>query len=393
MKKTKLIIVNNNMKIGGVQKSLYNLLWSVHEMYDLTLLLFAPVGAYLQDLPPSVRVIELKGLFRLLGISQDECRGIDKIIRGTFVILTRIFGRHAVLKLLLATQKRVAGDFDCAIAFLQNGNPKNFYGGVQEFVLHCVDAKKKVAFLHCDYSRCGADHPKNNVLLSDFDTIAVCSEGCKAVFEEVMPALGHRTQVVRNCHRIQQILTLASNDPVAYSDKMINILVVARLAHEKGVERAILAVINAVDQGLPVALHIVGGGPMLQRLQDLVKENMAESYVFFYGEQENPYRFMKNADLFLLTSYHEAAPMVIEEARMLALPVLTVKTTSSQEMVLDQACGWVCENEQCALNASLLEILTNCNLADMRRDLSGKCHDNAVALSQFATLFEDAYEN
>ena len=40
-KMKKLIIVNNNMKIGGVQKSLTNLLHSIHGRYDITLLLFS----------------------------------------------------------------------------------------------------------------------------------------------------------------------------------------------------------------------------------------------------------------------------------------------------------------------------------------------------------------
>ena len=43
----KILIVNNNMKIGGVQKSLCNLLWSVADQYDITLYLFAPIGAYM----------------------------------------------------------------------------------------------------------------------------------------------------------------------------------------------------------------------------------------------------------------------------------------------------------------------------------------------------------
>ena len=53
----KLLIVNNNMKIGGVQKSLYNLLWSVSDQYEITLFLFAPVGEYMSDLPEQVQVL------------------------------------------------------------------------------------------------------------------------------------------------------------------------------------------------------------------------------------------------------------------------------------------------------------------------------------------------
>ena len=47
----KILIVNNNMKVGGVQKSLYNLLWSLEGQYEITLCLFRATGAYLDQLP------------------------------------------------------------------------------------------------------------------------------------------------------------------------------------------------------------------------------------------------------------------------------------------------------------------------------------------------------
>lgn len=45
---------------------------------------------------------------------------------------------------------------------------------------------------------------------------------------------------------------------------------------------------------------------------------------------------MKNANLLLLFSEHEAAPMVFGEAELLQLPVLTTNTTSVKELVLDK---------------------------------------------------------
>ena len=71
----KIIIVNNNMKVGGVQKSLYNLLWEIHDQYDVTLLLFKQTGVYADQLPENVKVLECRSLFRLLGVSQGECAG------------------------------------------------------------------------------------------------------------------------------------------------------------------------------------------------------------------------------------------------------------------------------------------------------------------------------
>ena len=386
----KILIVNNNMKIGGVQKSLYNLLWTVAGKYDVTLLLFRAAGEYMDKIPDSVKVMECTSLFRYLGISQGECKGpAEKLSRGILAGLSKIFGRALVMKLLFLTQRKLPETYDCAISFLHNGRPEAFYGGVQDFVLNCVRAQKKVAFLHCDYQNCGANHPSNNRMLGKFDVIAACSDGCRNAFVQVLPELADKCVTVRNFHRIEQIRDLSAQEPVRYDERMVNIVMVSRLAHEKGIDRAITAVTRLYQKGMPVRLHIVGSGPEEAALKKMVDQLKAADTVVFCGQQENPYRLMKNADLFLMTSYHEAAPMVIEEACCLGLPVLTMQTTSSVEMVTDAACGWVCENDQSALENTLEELLLHSDtIRQVKKRLSSIPMDNRIAMAQFAELVE-----
>lgn len=392
----KIIIVNNNMKVGGVQKSLSNLLWSIDGKYDVTLLLFRAVGTYLEDLPPSIKVIECSSLFRYLGVSQGDCKNspADYLKRGILAAFCRVFGREAVMCLLLLSQRMLPDHYDCAISFLHNGRRKSFYGGTQEFVLKRIRADKKAAFLHCDYSGCGADYPGNHRLLRNFDVIAACSDGCRRIFLECLPEMGKKCVVVRNCHRVRQIRNLAEQSPAFYDPQKLHVIMVSRLTHEKGIERAVSAVAKAAEGGLPVMLHIVGGGSMEEKLRQQAAELGIADRVCFYGEQSNPYRFMKNADLFLMTSYHEAAPMVIEEARCLGLPVLTVETTSSREMVTQEEGGWVCANSQEALTHLLKQILKHPNdIAVIRRALHERTMDNDRAMAQFVALIEGDYED
>lgn len=385
----KIIIVNNNMKVGGVQKSLYNLLWSIGSDYEVTLLLFRATGEYSSCLPANVKVLEAEGLFRYLGVSQGECRGLDKLKRGALAALCRVFGRSRVMKLLLASQRMLPEEYDCAIAFLQNGNVKNFYGGVQDFVLHRVKAKKKVAFLHCDYRNCGADHSHNNQLIGQFDRIAACSEGCKGAFETVLPEWAEKCITVTNCHRFGEIQALAMENTVEYEPGCFNVVMVSRLAHEKGIERALEAIAYVTGKNIPAALHIVGDGPMEPFLRKRAEELGIAELVHFHGKQNNPYRYMKKADLFFMTSYHEAAPMVIEEAASLGLPVLTAETTSSREMVTKPKRGWVCENSQDAINEMLARVLGDPDsLQTVRAGLHGRNMDNTLALAQFAKMIE-----
>ena len=384
----KILIVSNNMKVGGVQKSLYNLLWSIEGQYDITLCLFQRCGTYADKLPPSVKVVEARGAFRYLGMSQGDCKGINVLMRGMLAVASRIIGRKKVLGLVKRHQPQLE-EYDCAISFLHNGREKSFYGGVQDFVLDCVKAEKRVAFLHCDYRNCGADHPENNRDMERFDRIAACSDGCRAVFESVLPELKERCVTVRNCHRFEEIRAMAEDEPVVYESEAVNILMVSRLSHEKGIDRAIRALAEAVKAGLFAKLHIVGGGAEEEHLREVARICGVSDLVVFHGEQGNPYRYMKNADLLLMTSYHEAAPMVIDEARSLGIPILTTETTSSRDMVTHMNCGWVCDNKQEAINEALCRVVSNKEaLASLKRDLLGQKADNSIAIAQFAAMLE-----
>ena len=384
----KILIVNNNMKVGGVQKSLCNLLWAMDGQYDVTLCLFRAVGPYRDQIPAGVRVLECKGALRYLAMSQGECAGVHKLLRGALALLCRLLGRDRVMKLILLGQKKLPGEYDCALAFLHNGTITSFYGGVQEFVLKKVNAGRKAAFLHCDYGNCGGNHLRNNEILKEFDRIAACSEGCRRAFVGVLPELAEKCVTVPNFHCYDRIRAMAA-EPVAFEEGWTHGICVARLAHEKGIERAVQATAAAREAGLRFRLHLVGGGGMEGQLKEQVRQLALQDRVIFHGEQANPYPYMAGADLFLLTSYHEAAPMVIDEAACLGLPLLTVKTTSSYEMVEQSRYGWVCGNDQDALNEALIRVLAEpAQMEEKKQYLKGRLFDNAGAQRQLRCLIE-----
>ena len=133
---------------------------------------------------------------------------------------------------------------------------------------------------------------------------------------------------------------------------------------------------------------------MENALRELVRALALRDAVVFHGSQNNPYRFMRNADLLLMTSWHEAAPMVIDEARVLSLPVLSVQTTSSSEMISGRGCGWVCENDQTALNAALAALLKEpARIHALRARLSEAQFSNEGAKAAFAALVGRYYDN
>ena len=82
--------------------------------------------------------------------------------------------------------------------------------------------------------------------------------------------------------------------------------------------------------------------------------------------------------------------MVIDEAVCLFLPVLTVKTTSSHEMVTARQAGWVCENDQAALNEALLGLLAAPEtIQSVKTGLQSRIVDNTAAAKQVCRLIEE----
>lgn len=389
----KLIIVNNNMKVGGVQKSLCNLLWAIDGRYDVTLYLFCKTGAYLDELPPGVRVVACSSLFRYLGVSQQDCHSWrDRLLRGCLAAVCKCFGRPAALGLMGFTQRTVEGHYDYAIAYLQNGRIRSFYGSVNEFVLRYVSAERKIAYLHCDYAASGAAHRQNDRLYAGFDCIAACSDGCREGLCTGPPGAG------------RQLFDGAKFPPIR-PHPAAGRRAPAPPLRGGAAPSADCGQARPREGGRPghlcgglrhlrrasLTLHIVGDGNLRASLQALAEELHIGTFVRFYGEQRNPYRFMAGADLLLVTSYHEAAPMVVVEARCVGLPVLSVETASSGEMITQTGCGWVCKNDQSALNHALVSILSQGPLLrEKRLALASKPGDNQTAWAQFRAILGES---
>lgn len=83
----KILIVNNNLDMGGIQKSLVNLLNEVQGKYNITLLLFSKSGALLKDVPDRVNIITPNHCYRMLGMTKDELKGHPLLFFWKFLLM------------------------------------------------------------------------------------------------------------------------------------------------------------------------------------------------------------------------------------------------------------------------------------------------------------------
>jgi glycosyltransferase involved in cell wall biosynthesis len=310
-------------------------------------------------------------------------------MRAVFALYAKLFSNHLPMRLCVLTGEKLSG-FDAAISFLHNSFENLLYGGCNEFVLLRTDAKKKISFVHCDFSNYGGNTARNRKVYEHFDRIAAVSEGCRQSLINAVPELAAKTQCVHNCHDYAEYMLKAKDDPVEYAKDRLNIVTVARLSTEKGLLRGIAVINRLVKEGRSIHWHIVGDGSQRQEIKDRILNSKASEYIFSYGNQENPYRFMKNADMLWLPSVHEAAPMVFDEAKCLGIPIVTTSTTSAKEMVAEGKEGFVCENSEHGIYEILNNLLDNPQgLHQCRAYLAKQHYANAKALVQFHSLIEE----
>ena len=390
MSKKKLLIVNNNMHIGGVQRALVNLLKSIHDRYEVTLLLFHPAGELMQEVPADVKVVPAKSAYRFLGMTREDVKDsrLKWLMRSGFAAVCRLLGRDVTVGLMALGQRKLRG-YDAAVSYLHDAGDKAFYGGCNDFVLRHTDAPVKATFLHCDYLLCGANTPKNARKYARFDRIAACSEGCRDAFVQACPELADKTCVVRNCQDDDAIRRAAEAAPVQLPTERVNLLTVARMGREKGVTRLIHGLGKLQD--VMYHCYIIGDGVERPEVERLIQHYGLQEQVSLLGEMANPYGYMKAADALVIPSVSEAAPMVIGEAACLGTPVVTTETTSAREMVEKEGFGWVCENSIEGITALLQRLLAEPGLLEAKA-CAMKANDfhHQAAVEQFSRLVDEA---
>ena len=75
--------------------------------------------------------------------------------------------------------------------------------------------------------------------------------------------------------------------------------------------------------------------------------------------QDNPYKFLSQADVFVLSSYREGFAIVIPEAMACGLPILSTKCTGPTEILKDGEFGMLVENNYDGVYKGMKEVLDN----------------------------------
>lgn len=99
--------------------------------------------------------------------------------------------------------------------------------------------------------------------------------------------------------------------PESFRHNYKNIVAIGNLSARKGFDNLLKVFSRLKNEN--ILLHILGDGKDRDMLHQM-KDFLGLDQVIFHGKQENPYQFLKHADLFILSSRYEGFPNVLLEA-------------------------------------------------------------------------------
>ncbi len=132
---------------------------------------------------------------------------------------------------------------------------------------------------------------------------------------------------------------------------------------------------NLVKKGIiEEKLVIVGDGPHKNSLETLVKDLNVEKEVIFLGKKSNPYIWIKNSKLFILSSKYEGFPTVLIEALVLNVPTVSSNCLTGPKEILETGkYGKLFEvGNEIELERMTIDVLNNPNYIKTREYIKEK---------------------
>lgn len=381
MKKNILFVVDN-LKMGGVTKVLINMLKSLDNSdYNIDLLVLHYYKDMLIDLPDNIKIIKGSKYFHIVDqnlknlLVNKDIKNIFRKCCFSFNIKTNIIKR----KIKKDRLKNIKKQYDVEIAF-GDGFPYLYtsYG----------NSIKKIAWMHSDvavrdYSARYYKNIKN--ALSKMNL-------CIAVSDKVATSYKNRyniatVEVIPNIIDDYEIIKKSKLAPeVSFDKNQLNFISVGRLDYSKNYLMLLNVAKHLIDDGYKFKVYIVGDGEENVTLQKAIINLKMEKHFILLGRKDNPYPYVKNSDLFLLSSRYEGLPTVIIEALILHIPCISTEVAGIYE-ILNNSFGVITKNTENDFYLNLKHLLNNPQkIIEMKENLSNYKYNNNIIIDKIKNI-------
>ena len=369
------------MEMGGAEISLIGLLQTIdYSRYDVDLMIYSHQGELMALIPKEVNLIKEIPQYAQIeyGIKQNVQTGYWKIVLAKL----RAKVQHRLYKLIHPSDKEDysyqqymirsllpflpslynKGEYDLAISFM---HPHNI-------VLEKVQARKKVCWIHTDYSVVAVNKEMELPVWSAFNHVISISPDVTRNFLKVFPSLKEKVVEIENIlspafvHGRSELLSQSKIDKeMPREENVVTLLSVGRFCEAKNYDntpdicRRIKSLLSTLHSSISVRWYIIGWGPDGALIRQKIAEAGMEKDVIILGKRTNPYPYIKACDIYVQPSRYEGKSVTVREAQMLCKPVVVTNYPTASSQIKDSVDGRIVplDNEGCA--KGLAEFILN----------------------------------
>ncbi|MCC7162722.1 MAG: glycosyltransferase [Anaerolineae bacterium] len=308
MARRKVLVVRPALGAGGAEQVTVTLLRHLDRArFESTLALVRKEGVFLVQVPPDVKVHDLRGRNLWLG----------------WIPLARLLRRERPDVVLSLGGSDVAA----AVAWRMTGRRGRLVLSERNTVAHSGLTWKRRLMIRLKQRT----YPIA-------DTLIAVSEGVKADMVRTLGIPPERITVIYN-PIVDQDLMGQAKEPVAhpwFGEDVPIVLGVGRLTPQKDFA-TLMRAFRQVRKSRTCRLVILGEGPLRGELEGLARELEIEGDVWLPGFDRNPFKYMARCSVFVLSSRHEGLPGVLIQAMACGAPVVSTDCPYGPAEIIEES--------------------------------------------------------
>lgn len=362
-KKKRIFISAHYLEIGGAEISLIGLLQAIdYSQYDVDLFLNRHTGELMQFIPKEVNLLpEIKAyadvekpllpvLFSSswkIGITRlwcklktwEYCRKHNDVSEKVNIFFS--YFEPLSIKYLPSLYKY--GEYDLAVNFIGN------YGIIRDK----IKAKKRISWIHNDYSSNSARKNKIDNKCIGIDYLISISEATTEAYKAVYPDTSGKILTIENILSPHFVRKRSELDRPSEMDKREDetiLLSIGRFSYQKNYDNLPFILKRIRDRGIDAKWFIIGFGPDEALIRERIEEAGMDKYITILGKKSNPYPYIKACDWYVQPSRYEGKSVTVREAQMLCKPVIITNYVTAKSQIKDGVDGVIVpmDNEGCA---------------------------------------------
>ena len=281
----------------------------------------------------------------------------------------------------------IKDDYDIEVAYLEAASTKIMSGSTNK-------KAKKLAWVHCDLRKI-TDNPeayaqKAKAWYEKFDKVICVSENVRQGFKELFGNTPESVVVYNTIDDKEVMEKAEENLPEDITKNKLTLVMVGRLMAQKNYPRLLKTAKKLLEEGFNFDLWILGEGEKRNTLEEYISQNSLSNNVKLLGFRNNPYPFIKNADLLVCSSNYEGFSTFVTEGLILGKTVVTTNCSGMDELLGENEFGIITENNDESFIEGLRKILSNPPLLDeytKKAQTRGKQFSKEMLTAQTENIF------